>query len=153
MSNIGCPKKRTRNVWLTTEQKFFVQLSNSFISIGNTLTKILRPILLKSDVIWLRYINFKTDKLISTFRILSIFRVSVSTTCLNWVICHYEEIFAEYKLKWSYMFYLRKNKILDRIIHQGMNVHLYFDICNIGQPSIKGALSLIAPERSSGTVI
>ena len=35
----GCPKKETREVRLTTEQKAFVQLSNFvLISIGNTLT-------------------------------------------------------------------------------------------------------------------
>ena len=35
----GCPKQNTRKVWLTTEQKAFVQLSNFLLmSIENTLT-------------------------------------------------------------------------------------------------------------------
>ena len=33
------------------------------------------------------------------------------------------------------MVYFQTNKVLDKIIHpQGMNVHLHFDIHNIGQP-------------------
>ena len=78
----------------------------------NTLTEILRPSLLKSDTIWPRYINFKTDRLISTFRILPIFGLLIFIMRVHGIICNYEEIIAEYKLKWSHFVYFQTTKYI-----------------------------------------
>ena len=53
----------------------------------------------------------------------------------------YEEIFADYKLKWSHMVYFQTKKVLDRVIHQERNVSLHFDISDIVNNSIEGLLN------------
>ena len=75
--------QKSRNVCLTTEQKALIKLLNFLsILIENTLIKILRPSLLQSALYSLRYINFKTDKLISNFRILPGFQgINFHNTC------------------------------------------------------------------------
>ena len=47
----------------------------------------------------MRYTDLKIDKLISTFRILSILRILVLTMRVHGITSNYEEIFAEYKLR------------------------------------------------------
>ena len=83
---------------MTTEQKAFVQLSvfyfnrkqsdlefeTKFAQIRYELTEILQ------------FQNWQVDR---NFKILPIFGVLILTMRVHWIICHYEEIFAEYKLK------------------------------------------------------
>ena len=88
------------SVFLTTEQKASVQLSNLF--------------LFQERRLWLRfwvnvhsnptrtdwdiYIDFKTVKLISSVRILLILRALIFTVRVHLIICYCKEIFAEDKL-------------------------------------------------------
>ena len=46
----------------------------------------------------MRYTDLKIDKLISTFRILSVWGALV-LQCVHGIISNYEETFEEYKLK------------------------------------------------------
>ena len=70
---------------------------------------------------------------------------------VHWIICHYEEIFAEYKSKWSHVVLFQTNKVLDKIIHWPINVHLHFDIGDIGQPFHRRH-SLLAPKGRFGNL-
>ena len=107
-----CPKKLETFNWPQNKRLLFDY--HFLSSIGNTLTQILRPSLLNSERNWPRYINFKSDKVISTFRTLPIFTVLIFIIHAHWVICHYEERFAAYRLKWSHMVYFQTNEAFDK---------------------------------------
>ena len=49
------------------------------------------------------------------------------------------------------MVYFQTSEVLYKIMHQGTNVHLHFDIGNLGQP-FHQTHSELALERRSGTL-
>ena len=78
----GVSKKKKRLIDHTTKY-FRIIIKFLLISIENNQTLILSPSLLKSDTNRPKYVNFKTDKLISTYRNLPIFGVLIFTSCVH----------------------------------------------------------------------
>ena len=70
---------------------------------------------------WARYISFKTDKVTADFLGIDFYRMRV-----HWIIYHYEEIFAEFKLKWSHSVYFQTTKYIK---------HKIWDVLQAKQPA------------------